>query len=182
MKKSIYIIIVVFSILLFLGISTAVIWNRSPSANGLLSPFSQFSKSTLSSDIEIDVHSIAFCQNPKDIFPSEPYFKYRNFSPSDGNTFVVVTYSMKNNGKHSQDIILDCGTIIYSDGYEYSANTFSGISEVIEKGNDVSSYFATLAPLCDAEYYAILEVPKFVEDNSEESLQYSIGGIAYRVR
>lgn len=182
MKKTVYIIIAAFSILFFLGISTAVIWNRSPSANSLLSPFFQFSKGTLSSDIEFDVHSIAFCQNPKDIFPAEPYFKYRNISPSDGNTFVVVTYSMKNNGKHSLDIMLDCGTIIYSDGYEYSANALGGISEVIEKGSYSSAFMTTLDPLCSTEYYAVLEVPKFVEENSEESLKYSIGGITYRVR
>lgn len=175
MKKSVYIIIVAFSILLFLGISTAIIWNSSPSTNGLFSHF-------LSSDVEIDVHSIAFCQNPKDVFPSEPYFKYRNLSPSNGNIFVVATYSIKNNGKHSQNIMLDCGTIIYSDGYEYSANTFGGINEVIEKGSDTPAFVATLAPLCNAEYYAVLEVPKFVEENSEESLKYSIGGITYRVR
>lgn len=181
MKKSVFICVSVFCILLILGIAAAVIWNSTPSTASFFSLPAMLSQNR-SSDIEIDVHGIAFCRNPKDVFPDEPYFKHYPHSPSDGNTFAVASYTIKNNGKHSKEIVPDCGTVTYSDGYEYSANTFSGISEVIEKGSYSPAYLITLNPLCSADCYAVLELPVFVEENSEEPLLYSLGGITYRVR
>lgn len=101
---------------------------------------------------------------------------YRYFKPSDGNSFLLVSLSVKNNGKtdqsfmpriaqKSKDII---ATLYYQNEYEYSATQLIGYDK------DLTT--ESIKPLNTKNGVIAFEIPKkTIKSTKELTLSFSIG-------
>ncbi len=88
--------------------------------------------------------------------------KYQYFQPKKGNTFIVVSLSVRNEGKQAEDFLPRIGyedkmtsvTLFYKDGYEYKP------TELIAYDKDLTT--RKVQPLSTEKGVVAFEVPKEV--------------------
>ena len=91
---------------------------------------------------------------------------YGEFTPDDGNKFIVISASVTNNGKQSGTFLPSFATnddvsaiINYNDGYEYQLTNLIGL--------DTTLIDATMNPLTSKEGIIALEAPDTVVAGTE---------------
>lgn len=94
---------------------------------------------------------------------------YGSFVPNDGNQYGVVTLSIKNNGKNSDEFLpmvsygnKTSATIMYGDEYEYSATYLIGY--------DSDLHNKVMNPLSSATGVVAFDIPTSVVDGTESKV------------
>lgn len=101
---------------------------------------------------------------------------YRYFEPSKGNSFVVVSLSVKNNGKEQAEFL---PSVVYQDKSIYTSLLYQGDTEY--KPTQLLSYDKDLttkkiAPLAKSSGIIAFEVPKKVAKAKKElTLKFALG-------
>ncbi len=94
---------------------------------------------------------------------------YSGYKPTDGNTFVCLSMSVKNNGSEEQNFLPMMGlenkmvtaTLIYQDQYEYKPTELSGYKKCL-----TNEY---IKPLSKKSGLVVFDVPKKVAKNLKEA-------------
>lgn len=186
MKKTFIVSIILNIILIFLVVFLIF---RLNSLSSIISEINSFTDSLINldsdistSDLDITVYSFGFSENPANLFPDDFTCRIPYGSPSEGNIFACISYSVKNNGKQAYTIIPCFGSLSFADGYTYSSSSPSGVTVAAKKNLDFPVITDIIQPLCSETYYCCLEVPISLKESVDSPLAYKLGGHTYQIR